>query len=82
MAQAMNVTEFALPCEDLLRPFAGHGHGFGERAEQLDDLGYVIVIFAILCSGLGVEEIVASDQLKDLEKTLVMSGYNGYPHTP
>jgi hypothetical protein len=59
MAQAMDVAELAFAVEDLLRPFAGHAEGFGEGAEQLDDLRDVVVVFAVFGAGLGVEEVVA-----------------------
>ena len=40
--------------------------GVAEGAEQLDDLRDVVVVFAVLCAGLWVEEVVASDELEGL----------------
>lgn len=65
--QAVDVAQLALAGENLLRPFTGQAEGFGERAEQLDDLRDVVVILAVLGARLRVEEIVASDQFKDLQ---------------
>ena len=66
MAQAVDVAELALACEDLLRPLARQAEGLRERAEQLDYLRDVVVVFAILGARLGVEEVVAGDQFKGL----------------
>jgi hypothetical protein len=66
VAQAVDVTELALACEDLLRPLARQAEGLRERAEQLDYLRDVVVVFAILGARLGVEEVVAGDQFKGL----------------
>jgi len=66
MAQAMDVAQLAFAVEDFLRPFAADAEGFGESAEQLDDLCYVVVVFAVLCAGLGVEEVVACDEFEGL----------------
>ena len=51
----MNVTELAFSVEDFLAPLTGETEGFWEGAEELDDLGYVVVVLAVLGSGLGVE---------------------------
>jgi hypothetical protein len=69
VAQAVDVPELAFAVEDLLRPFAGEAQGFGERAEELDDLGYVVVVFAVFGAGLGVEEVVAGYEFEDLRIT-------------
>ena len=66
MAQAVDVAELAFAVEDLLRPFATDAQGFRESAEQLDDLCYVVVVFAVLCAGLRVEEVVACDKFEGL----------------
>src|SRR5688500_2741122 len=42
-------------------------HGFGELAEQFDDLCDVVVVFAVFATGLRVEEIVAGNKFEDLE---------------
>lgn len=67
VAQAVDVAELAFAVEDFLRPFAADAQGFGEGAEQLDDLRDVVVVFAVLCAGLGVEEVVACDKFEGLE---------------
>jgi hypothetical protein len=51
-----------------LRPFAGEAERLGELAKQLDDLSDVIIVFAVFGAGLWVEEIVAGDELKDLDR--------------
>lgn len=66
VAQAVNVTQLALTVEYLLTPFSRQAERFGECAEQLDDLRDVVVVFAVFCAGLGVEEIVACYQLEGL----------------
>ncbi len=63
----MNVTQLALAVEDFLRPFAGETEGLGEGAEKLDDLSDVVVVFAVFCAGLRVEQVVACDQLECLK---------------
>lgn len=62
----MDVAQLALSVEDLLRPFASHTEGFREGAEELDDLGDVVVVFTVLCAGLWVEEVVACYQFESL----------------
>jgi hypothetical protein len=42
-------------------------------AEQLDDLSDMIIVFAIFGAGLWVEEVVARDELKDLDRSEVAS---------
>jgi hypothetical protein len=66
MPQSVNVSQFAFAVEDFLGPFAGCGEGFGEGAEEFDDLGNVVVVFAVFGSALGVEEVVAGYELKGL----------------
>ena len=67
MPQTVDIAEFALAVEDFLRPFARDAQGFGEGAEELDDLRDVVVVFAVLGAGLRVEEVVAGDEFEDLE---------------
>ena len=59
--QATDVTQFTLTAEDFLRPFPGKAEGAGKRAQQFDDLGDVVVIFAVFGARLGVKEVVARD---------------------
>ena len=59
--QATDVTEFTLTVEDFLRPFSGKAEGAGKRAKQLDDLGDVVVVFAVFGARLWVEEVVTRD---------------------
>ena len=61
MSESVDVPEFALAVEDFLGPFAREAERFGEGAEELDDLGDVVVVFAVLGAGLRVEEVVACD---------------------
>ena len=72
VAQAVDVAELAFAVEDFLRPFAADAQRFGERAQQLDDLCYVIVVFAVLCAGLRVEEVVACDKFEGLGDAVSM----------
>jgi len=62
----MYVSEFTFAVEDFLAPFAGEAEGFREGAKELDDLSYVIIIFAVFSTGLGVEEVVACYEFEDL----------------
>lgn len=66
MPQSMDVTQFTFAVEYFLAPSPCKAKRFGKRAKKLDDLSDVIVVFAIFRSGLGIEKIVASDQLKNL----------------
>lgn len=68
--QAVDVAQLALAVEDLLRPFSRDAQGFGEGAEQLDDLRDVVVVFAVFGAGLWVEEVVACDEFEDLRASL------------
>ena len=65
-AQAMDVTQLAFSVEDLLRPFPGEAERFGEGAEEFDDLRDVVVVFAVLCAGLGVKQVIAGDEFEGL----------------
>lgn len=66
MAQTMNVAELAFAVEYFLAPFTRETKGFREGAKQLNDLRYVVVVFAVFCATLGVEEVVASYEFEDL----------------
>ena len=68
VAQPVDIAQFAFAVEDLLGPFARQAEGFGEGAEELDDLRYVVVVFAVFGARLGVEEVVAGDEFEDLAK--------------
>ena len=63
----MDVAQFAFAVEDFLAPFARETEGFGEGAEQFDDLRDVVVVFAVFGAGLGVEEVVARYEFEDLK---------------
>jgi hypothetical protein len=67
MSEPMDISELAFAVEDFLRPFAGEAERFGEWAEQFDDLRDVVVVFAVLSAGLGIEEVVTRDEFKDLD---------------
>jgi hypothetical protein len=69
MAQPMYVSQLSLSIEDFLRPFAGYAQRFGEGPEELDDLGDVIVVLAVLRARLRIEQVITSNQLKDLQHT-------------
>ena len=66
MAEAVDVAEFAFAIEDFLAPFSGETEGLGERTQKFYDLGDVVVVFAVFCSGLRIKQVVASDEFKDL----------------
>lgn len=66
VAEAMDIAELAFAVEDFLRPLAADTQGFGEGAEELDDLCDVVVVFAVFGAGLGVEEVVACDEFEGL----------------
>lgn len=59
MAESVDIAEFAFAVEDLLGPSTGKTKRLGECTEQLDDLGYVIVVFPVPGAGLGVEQVIA-----------------------
>lgn len=59
MSETVDISQFALPAKNLLRPFAREAERAGERAEQLDYLCNMVIIFAVFGPGLGVEEVVA-----------------------
>lgn len=67
VAQSVDVAELAFAVEDFLRPFARHAQALGEGAEELDDLRNVVVVFAVFCAGLRVEEVVAGYELEGLK---------------
>ena len=61
VAQSVDVTQFALAIENLLRPFASDAQTLRKSAEKLDDLGNVVVVLTVLGAGLRVKKIVAGD---------------------
>ena len=63
----MDVAEVALAGEDFLGPFAVQEEGSGKDAKEFNDLGNVVVVFAVFGAGLWVEEVVTCDEFKDLE---------------
>ena len=62
----MDIPEFAFSVEDFLGPFPVQVEGAGEFAQEFNDLGDVVVVFAVFGAGLGVEEVVACDEFEDL----------------
>jgi hypothetical protein len=72
VSQPVDVAQLAFAVEDLLGPFPGLAEGAGEGAEELDDLSDVVVVFAVFGARLGVEEVVACDELEDLRGGLVV----------
>ena len=66
MPQAVDIAQLAFAVENFLRPFAGDAEGFGEGAEELDDLRDMVVVFAVFGARLWVEEVVACDEFEDL----------------
>ena len=70
MAETVNIAQFAFTSEYFLRPLARHAKRAREGAEELDDLGDVVVIFAIFGAGLRIEEIIACYQFENLGKAL------------
>ena len=67
MSQTVDVAELAFAVEDFLRPFASDAEGFWEGAEEFDDLCDVVIIFAVFCTRLWVEKVVACDEFEDLD---------------
>lgn len=55
MSQAVDISQFALAVEDFLRPLASYAKGFRESAKKFDNLGDVIIVFAVFGAGLGIE---------------------------
>jgi len=55
MPQPVDIPQFAFPVENLLRPFTAETERFGERAEELNNLGDMIVVFAVFSTGLRVK---------------------------
>jgi len=51
----VNIPKLALPVEDLLRPFPAKTERFGEWAQQLNDLGDVIIVFPVFSARLRVK---------------------------
>ena len=74
MSQPVDVAQLALAIEDFLRPLARETKRLGKGTEKLDDLRDVVIVFAVLGSRLGIEEIVAGDELEDLRGLLRQLG--------
>jgi hypothetical protein len=66
VSETMNVAELAFAVEYFLGPFSAEAETFGKGTEELDDLGDVVVVFAVFSAGLGIEEIISGDELKYL----------------
>jgi hypothetical protein len=64
--QPVNVAEFAFSVKDLLRPFTRKAKRLGEGAKQLDNLCNMVVVLAVLGTGLRIEEIVSGDEFESL----------------
>jgi hypothetical protein len=56
------------PSEDLRTELAAQRDGPRERAHELDNLGNMIVVLVVPSSGMGVEEIIAREELKELRR--------------
>ncbi len=67
MSQAVDISQFALSVEDLLRPLPRQAEGFRVWTHQLYYLRNMVVILPVLGAGLRIEQIVACYQLEDLE---------------
>ena len=70
MPQAMNIPKLALTTEDLLGPFTGKIQTSRKSSKELDDLGYVVVVFPVLGAGLRMEKVVACDEVEDLVRSI------------
>lgn len=66
MPQTVDIAQFALAIEDLLRPFPGDPERLGEGAEQFNNLGDVVVVFTVLGTRLRVKEIITRDEFENL----------------
>lgn len=62
----MNVAQLTAAIKDFLRPLAGEARS-GERTEQLNNLGYVVIVFTVLGAGLGIEKVIAGNEFKNLK---------------
>lgn len=62
----MDVPQLALAVEYLLTPLTAEAERAREGTEKFDDLRNVVVVLAVFCARLWIEEIVARNQLKDL----------------
>ena len=71
MAQTVNVAELAFTIEDLLRPLPREAKSTGERAKQFNNLGNVVIVFAVFSTRLGVKEVVACYEFENLEIRIV-----------
>lgn len=64
--QSVNVSQLALAVEDLLAPLTAEAERAREGTEKFDDLCNVVVVLAVFCARLWIEEIIARNQLEDL----------------
>lgn len=66
MTETVDISKLAFAAEDFLGPLTREAECTGERTQELDDLCDVIIVFAVFGAGLGVKEIVACDEFKNL----------------
>lgn len=69
----MDVAQLAFAVEDLHGPFTRHTEVAREVSKEFDDLCNVVVVFAVFGAGLWIEEVVAGDELEDLDDYLLAS---------
>lgn len=69
MSKTVDISELAFSVEDFLGPLSGKTQGFGEGTEEFDYLGDMVVVFAVLGAGLGIEEVVTGDEFEDLDSS-------------
>lgn len=62
----MNVAQLTAAIKDFLRPLAGEARS-GERTEQLNNLGNVVIVFTVLSAGLGIKKVIAGNEFKNLK---------------
>lgn len=65
MAQPVDVAKLAAAVKDFLRPLASQA-GTGERAQKLDNLCNVVVVFSIFRTRLGIKEVISCDEFENL----------------
>lgn len=65
VAEAVNVAQLAAAVKDFLGPFARQACAW-KGTEKLNDLGHMVVVFAVFGARLGVKEVVAGNEFKDL----------------
>lgn len=64
-SQPGDILQLSFPIKDFMRPFACRPQRLGKRAEELDDLCNMIVVFVVFLTRLRVKEKVAGEELKD-----------------